>query len=140
MSRRVELQTEVQAPRLDVYPLLASAEGLRRWLDDAELDARVGGRVRIRMLDGVAVGQVLAVDPPQHISFSWDWEGEPLGVTTVVALDAIDHGARTHVTLRHVGLPDSRQLELHRSLWEHWLARFEAVARSLPPKVETTHP
>ncbi|CAN5761533.1 hypothetical protein BH24CHL6_BH24CHL6_12490 [soil metagenome] len=140
MSKRVELQTEVDAPRLDVYPLLASAEGLRRWLDDAELDARVGGRVRIRMLDGVAVGQVLALDPPQHISFSWDWEGEPLGVTTVVALDAIDHGARTHVTLRHVGLPDSHQVELHRSLWEHWLGRFEAVARSLPAKVETTHP
>jgi uncharacterized protein YndB with AHSA1/START domain len=140
MSERVELQTEVDAPRVDVYPLVASSEGLRRWLDDAEIDPRVGGKVVIRMLEGEAIGEVLAVDPPQHISFSWDWAGEPLGATSVVAFDAIDHGARTHVTVRHVGLPSRRQVELHRSLWEHWLRRFEAATRALPDKVETTHP
>ena len=140
MTDRVELQTEVDAPRIAVFPLLASAEGLGRWLDGAELEPRVGGEVRIRMLDALAVGEVLALDEPQHVSFTWDWEGEPLGVTSVVALDAIDHGARTHVTLRHVGLPSARQVELHRSLWEYWLSRFEDVARALPAKVETTHP
>jgi uncharacterized protein YndB with AHSA1/START domain len=140
MSDRVELQTEVDAPRIEVFPLLASADGLRRWLDDAQLDPRVGGEVRLRLRDAWAVGEVLAVDPPQHISFTWDWSGAPLGATTVVAFDAIDHGARTHVTLRHVGLPDRHQLELHDAMWRHWLGRFEQVARTLSPKVETTHP
>ena len=140
MSDRVELQTEVDAPRVNVYPLLATADGLARWLDEAELEPRVGSRIRFRLLDAVAVGEVLAVNEPQHISFSWDWQDEPLGVTTVVAFDAIDHGARTHVTLRHVGLPSTRQVELHRAMWQHWLSRFEAACRSLPPKVETTHP
>jgi uncharacterized protein YndB with AHSA1/START domain len=140
VSDRVELQTEVDSPRLAVYPLLASAEGLRQWLDDAHLDERVGGEVRLRLRDGWAVGEILALEPPQHISFTWDWVGAPLGATTVVAFDAIDHGARTHVTLRHVGLPGHRQLELHEALWRHWLQRFEQAARALPPKVETTHP
>lgn len=140
MSDRVELQTEVDAPRVDVYPLLATAGGVSRWLDDAELEPRVGAPVRLRMLDAVAVGEVLAVDEPQHISFTWDWEEEPLGVTSVVALDAIDHGARTHVTLRHVGLPSARQVELHEQMWRHWLERFEVACQALRPKVETTHP
>lgn len=140
MTDRVELQTEVDAPRVLVYPLLATADGLRKWVDDVELEPRVGGLVRIRMRDAVAEGKVLAVDPPQHISFTWDWVGESLGTLTVVAFDAIDHGARTHVTIRHVGLPTSVQVELHTEMWRHWLERFEAAARTLPRKVGATYP
>ena len=29
--------------------------------------------------DAQAVGKVLALDPPQHISFTWEWDVEPLG-------------------------------------------------------------
>jgi uncharacterized protein YndB with AHSA1/START domain len=128
---RVELQTEVDAPRETVYELLATAEGLAKWLDAAELEPRVGGAVRLTLRDGVAVGKVLAIDPPQHISFTWDWEREPLGQLSVVAFDAIDHGARTHVTLRHVGLPSRAQAELHTEMWRHWLERFELAVREL---------
>ena len=128
---RVELQAEVDAPRAKVYELLATPEGLGRWLDEAEMEPVAGRPVRFRLLDAVAVGKVLAVDPPQHISFSWDWEEASLGRPSVVALDAIDHGARTHVTLRHVGLPSRRQLELHAELWRYWFERFkEAAARA----------
>jgi uncharacterized protein YndB with AHSA1/START domain len=140
LSDRVELQAELDAPRLAVFQLMATSEGLRRWLDEADLEPRVGGAVRIRMNESTAQGKVLSLQPPQHISFSWDWPDEPLGAASVVALDAIDHGARTHLTVRHVGLPSRRQVELHEALWEHWLARLVAAARALPPKVETTHP
>lgn len=134
----MELQTEVDAPRVLVYPLLATADGLAKWLDEAELEPRVGGRVRLRLREAVAVGEVLSVGPPQHISFSWDWEAQPLGRLTVVAFDAIDHGSRTHVTIRHVGLPTRAQVELHEQMWAYWLERFEAAARALPRKVEAT--
>lgn len=140
MSDRVELQAELDAPRLAVFELMATADGLRRWLDDADLDQRVGGAVRVRMNEAVAEGKVLSLQPPQHISFSWDWVDEPLGAASVVAFDAIDHGARTHVTIRHVGLPNKRQVELHEALWGYWLERLVGVARALPEKVETTHP
>ncbi len=140
MSDRVELQTEVDAPRELVYPLLATAEGLAKWLDEAELEPHVDGRVRLRLRDAVAVGEVLSVGPPQHISFSWDWEVEPLGRLTVVAFDAIDHGERTHVTIRHVGLPTPAQIVLHDAMWRYWLSRFEAAAKALPRKAETPQP
>lgn len=135
MSERVELQTEVDAPRVLVYPLLATAEGLAKWLDEAELERRVGGAVRLRLRDAVAVGKVLAVDPPQHISFTWDWLGQPLGRVTVVAFDAIDHGSRTHLTIRHVGLPSPAQVELHEEMWRHWLERFDAAAKALAREI-----
>ena len=129
MNDRVELQTEVAAPRDAVFALVSTADGLRRWLDAATLDARVGGELRVTMRDAQAVGRILALDPPQHISFTWDWVAEPLGTTSVLAFDVIDHGARTWVTLRHVGLP-SDQVELHDQLWRYWLSRFEAACRS----------
>jgi uncharacterized protein YndB with AHSA1/START domain len=140
VSERVELQAEIDAPRRALFDLLATSDGLRRWLDEAELDARVGGRLRVRMHDAEAAGQVLSLQAPQHISFTWDWLDEPLGATSVVAFDAIDHGARTHLTVRHVGLPDRREVELHDGLWQHWLGRLVAAAKALPDRQEVTHP
>ncbi len=130
MSDRVELQVEVFAPQDKVFELLAAADGLRQWLDDAELDPRVGGKMTVRLRAAVATGEVLAFDPPQHISFSWDWVDQPLGSSSVLALDAIDHGpARTHVTLRHVGLPTPEQVDLHTEMWRYWLKRFAKAVR-----------
>lgn len=133
-SARVELQAELDAPREAVFGHFATAAGLAGWLDAAELDARPGGAVRLRLRDAVAVGRVVALDPPQHLSFSWDYPDEPLGYPTVVAFDAIDHGARTHVTLRHVGFRSVRQRDLHEALWRYWFGRFQAaVARDAAP-------
>jgi len=137
---RVELQTEVVAPRELVFPLLATADGLSLWLDEAELDPRVGGDVRLRLRDAVAVGRVVAFDPPQHISFSWEWLDQPGLPVSLVAIDAIDHGERTHVTLRHVGLPSHAQVELHDQMWRHWLGRFDEAVRALPRNAETVAP
>ncbi|MFV2063035.1 MAG: SRPBCC domain-containing protein [Chloroflexota bacterium] len=125
---RVELQAEVGRRREQLYTLVSTPAGLSRWLDEAEIEANVGAPVRLRLADGVAVGVVLAVSPPQHISFSWDWEAEPLGVPSVVAFDLVDHGQRTHLTLRHVGLSPGVQLQLHQALWQHWFGRLVSAA------------
>jgi uncharacterized protein YndB with AHSA1/START domain len=134
-ERRVELQAEVDGSRADLFSLVASAEGLRRWLDDADLEPRPGARVRFRLREAIAIGTVLAVDEPQHLSIGWDWEGEPLGVPSVVAFDLIDHGSRTHLTLRHIGFPGRASAELHSALWSHWFERLVAAARELPVAV-----
>jgi uncharacterized protein YndB with AHSA1/START domain len=132
---RIELQAEVDARRVDVYRLFATPEGLAQWVDAAEMQPRVGSPVRLVLRDAVAVGTVLAVDPPQHISWSFDWEGDPLRFSTVLALDVIDHGERSHVTLRHVGLRTREQQELHTALWSYWFGdRFRDAVRRLEPK------
>jgi len=139
MSDRVELQREIDADRADLFALVATADGLRSWLDEAELDPRVGGVIRLKLRDSEAAGKILAIDPPQHISFTWQWADNG-AAGGVVAFDAIDHGARTHLTVRHVGLRTQDQVELHGELWRYWLARLIEGAGRLPEKVETTHP
>ncbi|MBA3778320.1 MAG: SRPBCC domain-containing protein [Chloroflexi bacterium] len=128
---RVELQAEIEAPRRRIFELLATQQGLARWIDDVQLEPRLDGPVRLRLRDAVGIGRVIALSPPQHISFSWDWEAEPLGQPSVVAFDAIDHGARTHVTLRHVGLRGAQQLDDHMALWSYWFERFKEAAGAL---------
>ena len=125
---RVELQAEVDGRRADLFALVSTAEGFRRWLDHAEFEPTVGRPCRFVLGDAIAVGKVLAVAAPQHVSVSWDWEGEPLGTPTVVAFDLIDHGKRTHLTLRHVGLADHGQRELHEAMWRHWFGRLVRAA------------
>jgi uncharacterized protein YndB with AHSA1/START domain len=83
----------------------------------------------LRLRNAWAVGRVLAIDAPQHVSWTWDWEAKTLGVTTVVAFDLIDHGKRTHLTLRHVGFRSRAQLEIHDALWRYWFARLVEVTR-----------
>jgi uncharacterized protein YndB with AHSA1/START domain len=130
MTDRVEQQLEMDAKREEVFALFATENGLRRWLDAADLEPRVGGAVRIKMRDATATGKVLAFDSPQHISFTWEWSGErPSAHPSVVAFDAIDHGARTHVTVRHVGLRPA-DIGLHSELWRYWLGRMAAAISS----------
>ena len=128
MDVRIEMQAEVDAPREAVYALVATADGLRRWLDAADLEPRVGGAVRLRLLDAIVEGRVLALDPPQHVSFAWDYPDEPLGTPSVVAFDAIEHGHRTHLTVRQVGFPNVRTRDLHEALWRHWFPRLVQAA------------
>ncbi len=128
---RVELQAEVDGQRESLFPLVSTAAGLARWIDAATLDTRVGGGFRFRLLDGVAVGTVTALDPVQHIGYAWDWEGEPLGVATTLAFDLIAHGSRTHLTLRHVGFRKVAQAELHDALWRYWFGRLIRATRGV---------
>jgi uncharacterized protein YndB with AHSA1/START domain len=135
MTDRVELQAEIEADRADVFGLVATADGLRSWLDGAELEPRVGGSVRLLLRESEMAGKVVALDPPQHISFTWQWVDEPARAPSVVAFDVIDHGERAHLTIRHVGLRNRDQVELHEELWRHWLDRLVDAARRLPRRV-----
>jgi uncharacterized protein YndB with AHSA1/START domain len=118
--------------------MVATRDGLAAWIDDVEFEPKVGARVRFRLLDASAHGEVLSVQPPQHISWSWDWGDEPMGTHSVVAFDLVDHGRRTHITVRQVGFRDRQQQELHEALWRHWFARLlDAAKRGMDADVTT---
>jgi uncharacterized protein YndB with AHSA1/START domain len=132
---RVEHQAELAIARERFFELVSTSEGLSRWLDGAELAggrAQPGATVRLRLRDAVVEGSIIALDAPQHVSFSWNYRDDPLPAPTVVAFDAIDHGARSHVTVRHVGFRSRRQVDLHDALWRYWFARLRLAAESNP--------
>lgn len=126
---RVELQAEVDVPRKALYGLIATAEGLAAWLEEVDFRPEVGASISYLMRDAQATGEVLAVNAPQHISWSLDWPDEPIGTLSVVAFDLVDHGHRTHITVRQVGFRTRAQRELHEELWRYWFARLLEAAR-----------
>ena len=130
MDGRVELQAEIDAPREVVFALVSTGDGLGRWLDAATIEARLGGAVRLRLLDAEVAGKVVALDAPQHISITWDYPAEPLTSLSVVAFDAISHGHRTHLTVRQVGLVGSRSRDDHEALWRFWFPRLVEAAHA----------
>jgi uncharacterized protein YndB with AHSA1/START domain len=161
---RVELQAEVPARREDVFALVSTLEGLRRWLDEAvpdpgaatggtdasgtadrgtgddEAPLEVGGRLRVRMHEAIAECRVTSLEVPQHVGLTWSWApgtGVPPAAAgdrpTAVAFDLIDHGGRTHLTLRHVGLATHAEAEAHEQAWRHWFARLVRAAREGQP-------
>ncbi|MDQ3493477.1 MAG: SRPBCC domain-containing protein [Chloroflexota bacterium] len=126
---RVELQAEVDVPREALFGMVATAEGLAAWLDEVEFRPEVGAHIGFLMREARATGEVLAVDPPQHVSWSIDWPDEPIGTLSVVAFDLVDHGHRTHITVRQVGFRTRAQRDLHEELWRYWFARLLEAAR-----------
>ncbi|MFI5261478.1 MAG: SRPBCC domain-containing protein [Candidatus Limnocylindrales bacterium] len=130
---RVEQQAELSVGRERFFELVSTADGLARWLDEVDVaggDAVVGARVRFRLREAFVEGSVVALDAPQHVSFSWDYPADPLPAPTVVAFDAIDHGTRSHVTVRHVGFRSRRQVDLHDALWRYWFERLRVAAEA----------
>ena len=62
----------------------------------------------------------------------WTGVGTAKAHSTKEFNDVIDHGKRSHVTLRHVGFRTAAQLELHEAVWAYWFERLRKAAEHLP--------
>lgn len=126
----------VAAPRAAVWECFADPAAMVRWIGvDVVLDPNPGGELRIEVhRRGVAVGEFVEVEPPDHVQFTWGWECDvdvPPGSSTVdVTLAA--SGAGTLVTLRHEGLAPE-QAERHAAGWRHYLERLAVAATGADP-------
>jgi uncharacterized protein YndB with AHSA1/START domain len=117
----------LQAPPAAVWQAFTSAAALEEWFwpqrfgTTAEIDLRVGGRFRIASpRAGIAVsGRYTAVQPPNHLSFTWQWDGETQESLVIVEL------GETGLVLTHRGLDDAAR-ESHVTGWSDCLDRLPA--------------
>ena len=132
--------------RIDaVFAVWTSPEMLRRWYAPganwdtplAELDPRVGGRLRVAMRDSAGDvvgggGEYREVEPARRLVFTWTWDRREAGEgTQLVEIDFIDNGdGTTTVVLVNRGLPDEEAREGHRDGWD---ASFDNLDRLLAP-------
>ena len=119
-----------------LFPLLVEAESLQRWWPDlAELEPRVGGRVRMEFRGGesVVTGEVTRFEPPRAVAFTWV-RGERPDVSTHVELTVTElDPERCRVEVVHSGweqLPEMRAM--HDAGWAHFLACLAALAEGRP--------
>lgn len=120
-----------------VFDALTTPEGIASWWGPdagpvllAEIDARVGGRfrVRFRMLDGSeheSGGEYLEVVRPERLAMTWRWVGgEDPGESVVeIELRAVAEG--TELTLTHARLHDEATRRSHEAGWNGALDKLE---------------
>ncbi|MGE0191545.1 MAG: SRPBCC domain-containing protein [Planctomycetota bacterium] len=129
---RIERSIDIDAPLDVVFGFVSDPRLFAAWFGaGSTIDASVGGAVEVVFPGGArAVGEVLAVEAPRHIRFTWGYprEDSPVapGASTVdVHLDTVD--GLTRVTLSHV-LPTQGAAEAHIGGWAYHLARLAAKA------------
>lgn len=109
MRDRFERSIELPAPVEQVWAALTDAGLLSEWFGGTveELDAKAGGRLAIRTIDGrLRRALVETAEPPTHLIFRWlpieQLPGggvEPIPHTAVeIRLDAFEGGTRLSVT------------------------------------------
>lgn len=129
----VEVEVRIAASPETIFDFFTEPDRMIQWMGrSAELDPRPGGGFRCDIKDDtVAVGEYVAVEPPDRIVFSWGWDGEgaitPAGSSTVEVL-LEDDGGETRVRLIHTGLPSAESAEKHGHGWSHYLARLATAA------------
>jgi uncharacterized protein YndB with AHSA1/START domain len=128
----VEREVRIAASPETVWEFLVDPEKIRRWKAvDASFDARPGGGYRIEVIPGrIAVGEVLELDPPRRLVYTWGWEqtGEtpnlvPPGSSTVEYV-LVPDGEGTLLQLTHRDLPNAEACESHAQGWDHFFERL----------------
>jgi uncharacterized protein YndB with AHSA1/START domain len=121
----------IDAPAAAVYYAFTNAAALREWLcNDAQIDARAGGRVYLWWQQGYyTCGEFTALEPDKRAAFTWQGRNEPAVTEVQVSLAAAN--GRTQVTLAHTGVGAGvAWTEARRELaqgWESGLANLKAV-------------
>ena len=121
MVRRILEQIEIAAPPARIFEALTDPAQLLAWWGDRssypsthwELDPRVGGKwlSRWRGPDGATFalgGEILALEPPRLLSYSW-WDERYAGLPlTTVRYELASTPTGTLVTMTHDGFDDVR--------------------------------
>jgi len=120
-----------------VWEFLVDPDKLLRWKGlNTTFEPRVGAGYRTEVIPAnVAVGEVLELDPPRRLVYSWGWEGSdevPPG-STIVEYELLPEGDGTRVRLTHSDLPSRESLERHAHGWDHYLARLAVAAAGGDP-------
>lgn len=114
MSDEVTREVLVPAPPEEVWRSLTEPELLAEWLtEQASLDLRPGGELRLRLLDGdEREGFFDEIDPLQRLSFWWtDDEGESTRVE--FRLEPVPEGTLVRVEeSRPLAILDARGIDL----------------------------
>lgn len=119
-----------------VWEFLVDPDKMTRWMGmSAALDARPGGAYRCGVIPGhTAAGEVVEVDPPHRLVFTWGWEPSggdenpvPQGSSTI-EIELTPEGEGTSLRFVHRDLPSAESTASHAHGWDHYLERLEIAA------------
>lgn len=104
--RAIRFERRYDASPTEVWSALTEPERLSRWLADAELDLRVGGKYVLWFSSDdesqTSRGEVLALEPERLLEVTWLYPSEN---DTVLRFELRPDGDGTILVLDHRGLP-----------------------------------
>jgi uncharacterized protein YndB with AHSA1/START domain len=129
----IDRTIDIRAPREVVFRYFTDSGRFAAWWGEgSEIDPRPGGRVRIRYPGGaVASGEVVEIDPPERVVFTYGYEGDgkpipPGGSRVTIRLEPGDDGTRVHLRHEATGVPADVGVE-HVQGWRYQMALFANV-------------
>jgi uncharacterized protein YndB with AHSA1/START domain len=111
---------EVEAPVEAVFDALTRPELVSRWCGaQAEIDPVVGGRYDFGWGDGGPM-EILNLDAPSRLAYSWGYTNEP---DSVVTWELEGSGGRTRITVTHSGFGE-RKVGDYEAGWMSFLVKI----------------
>lgn len=127
----LERSIVIRAERATVFRFFTDSSLFARWWGDGSaIDPRPGGVVLIRYPNRiVARGEVVGVEPPARIVFTYGYEsGEPIGPgESRVTIRLEEEPGGTRVLLHHA-FSSAATRDAHDAGWRYQLARFADAA------------
>jgi uncharacterized protein YndB with AHSA1/START domain len=133
----VRLERTFDAPAEAVFDAWMDAEVMRRWFHvepdwetpEAEVNPRVGGRVRIvmRRPDGSEVGasgEYTEIDRPRRLAMTWTFNDHPSN-EQLLELSFTESGGTTTVVLVNSGISSEERRDAQDWGWHGCLDRLE---------------
>jgi uncharacterized protein YndB with AHSA1/START domain len=105
-----------------VWTALTNRDSIARWLMENDFEPRLGHRFQLRAKpvpgwDGIVNCEVLELDPPTRMSWSWK-SSAPLDTVVTFELHAEGMGTRLH--LAHTGFAGMKQMMISFILGGGW--------------------
>ena len=140
-ERILRIERTYEAPAERVFEAWTSEEVMRRWFHGrrdmetpvAEVDLRIGGRVRVVMrrpetgFERGATGEYTLIDPPHRLSFSWVWDDDPDN-PQLIELEFTERDGVTTAVMVNSAIPTDEKHESQRKGWE---TCFDNLERAL---------
>lgn len=139
-ERVLRIERSFDAPVEAVFEAWTNEEVLRRWLygqpqletSTAEVDLRVGGRIRIVMSErsggkaAGATGEYRVVEPPNRLVFTWVWDDYP-DHPQLIELEFSERRGRTTVRMTNSAIHDDERWQSQRDGWNYCYDNLERV-------------
>ena len=135
----VRIERTFEAPAEDVFDAWTSPEVMRRWFHvapdwgtpEAEVDLRVGGRVRVvmRRPDGTEVearGEYTLIDRPRRLVMTWTFDDDPTN-EQLIELSFSESEGSTTVRLVNTGISTAERRDAQDWGWRGCLDELEPL-------------
>jgi uncharacterized protein YndB with AHSA1/START domain len=142
-ARVVRIERTFDSSAEDVFDAWTSEEVIARWFRpregwreaDAEVDLRVGGRIRVvmRTPDGEPVGaegEYTLIERPRRLAFTWSFDDDPSN-QQLIELEFTEREGATRVLFVNSGISEAERRD---SQYDGWSTCLDEMGRVLASK------